>query len=105
MQVGKNMLDEGTGVINRALESLDEITSGITTISASVANLYEKAEGLVNEGEEVVQKLDVVVINSNENRAQTEAVGNKAKETGDSMESLSAASEKLLVAVKKLAES
>ncbi len=79
MQVGKNMLDEGTGVINRALESLDEITSGITTISASVANLYEKAEGLVNEGEEVVRKLDVVVINSNENRAQTEAVGNQSQ--------------------------
>ena len=104
MQAGREMLNEGTGVINRALESLDEISTGITTISQSVSNLHQQADGLVTESQEVRQKLDVVVSNSNENRNKTEAVGVKAKETGDSMESLSESSEELMSAVKKLAE-
>ena len=104
MQSGRHMLDEGTVVINRALESLDEISTGITTIAGAVTNLHEKANGLVTEGEEVRKKLDVVVVNSTENRNKTEAVGGKAKETGDSMASLSASSEELMAAVKKLAD-
>jgi methyl-accepting chemotaxis protein len=104
MQKGQDMLDEGTGVINRALDSLDEITNGITTISSSVANLYEQADSLVHESDEVCSKLEVVVDNSKENRAKMEAVGTVASETGTSMESLSVSSEELVGAVKKLAE-
>ncbi|WP_321372164.1 PAS domain-containing protein [uncultured Desulfuromusa sp.] len=104
MQKGRDMLDEGTGVINRALHSLDEITNGITTISSSVANLHEQADNLVHESDEVCSKLAVVVDNSKENRTKMEAVGTKATETETSMESLSVSSEELVDAVKKLAE-
>jgi len=103
MQAGQHMLEEGTGVINLALSSLDEITNGISTISTAVTNLNEKASGLATEGEEVRQKLDVVVESSRENLSKTEAVGEKAGETGSSMESLSESTEELMGVVKKLA--
>ena len=103
MQSGQHMLEEGTGVINLALSSLDEITNGITTISSAVTNLNDKASGLATEGEEVRQKLEVVVENSRANLSKTEAVGEKAGETGESMESLSSSTDELVAVVKKLA--
>ncbi len=103
MQSGQQMLEEGTGVINLALSSLDEITNGISTISSAVTNLNDKASGLATEGEEVRQKLEVVVENSRANLTKTEAVGEKAGETGESMESLSASTDELVDVVKKLA--
>ncbi len=68
-----------------------------------MTNLNDKASGLATEGEEVRQKLEVVVENSRANLTKTEAVGEKAGETGESMESLSASTDELVDVVKKLA--
>jgi len=104
MKDGLSMLDEGSSVINNALMSLEKISVDITTIATSAGTLNEKANGLAREGEEVKTKIDEVVGISKENQAKTSEVTDLVKQTDISMDSLTASSEALMVAVKKLAE-
>ncbi|NEX18038.1 MAG: chemotaxis protein [Halochromatium sp.] len=104
MKNGLTMLDEGSSVINNALMSLEKISVDITSIASSAGTLNEKANGLAREGEEVKTKIDEVVGISRENQEKTTEVTDLVKQTDISMDSLTASSEALMVAVRKLAE-
>ncbi|WP_163338634.1 PAS domain-containing protein [Desulfopila sp. IMCC35008] len=88
MQQGMSMLQDGGRVINTALESMDTISEGIVTISDSVDNLSVKAEGLSNNGIEVMGDIENVSVASKESQQSTQVVNKTLSETVEALDRL-----------------
>lgn len=88
MQQGMTMLQDGGRVINTALESMDTISQGIVTISDSVDNLSVKAEGLSNNGQDVMADIENVSVASKESQQSTQLVNKSLSETVEALDRL-----------------
>ncbi|MCP4678499.1 MAG: PAS domain-containing protein [Deltaproteobacteria bacterium] len=103
MNGGVAMLDQGADVINNALSALDKISSAIGTISHSVDDLYQRADKIAIDGEEVKAHLDDVVESSDANKDTTGKVNIVIAEAVTALDTLSQSSYDLDAAVKRMA--
>jgi len=102
MQDGMRMLDDGSKVINTALTAMEEISSGIMTISNSVDDVSGRAATLADHGHKVMEQIQTVVRSSGENQKTTETVQNSVGDTVKALDRLMASSSSLQAAVNNM---
>ncbi|WP_306546119.1 methyl-accepting chemotaxis protein, partial [Desulfobulbus sp.] len=102
MQDGMHMLDDGSKVINTALSAMEEISSGIMTISTSVDDVRGRAATLADQGHTVMEQIQTVVKTSGENQKTTETVQGSVGDTVQALDRLMASSSSLQEAVNNM---
>ena len=102
MQDGMRMLDDGSRVINTALNAMEEISGGIMTISTSVDDVSGRAATLADQGQKVMQQIHTVVKSSGENQQTTETVQSSVGDTVKALDRLMASSSSLQSAVNNM---
>ncbi|MCB2217008.1 PAS domain-containing protein [Desulfofustis glycolicus] len=102
MKDGMNMLTDGGRVINTALESMETISKGISSISASVDRVSSQAEGLNADGTKVMEKIETVASSSKKNQQSTTAVNQSLSETVAALTQLMSSSKELQEAVNNM---
>jgi len=96
------MLDDGSKVINTALSAMEEISSGIMTISTSVDDVRGRAATLADQGHTVMEQIQTVVKTSGENQKTTETVQGSVGDTVQALDRLMASSSSLQEAVNNM---
>ncbi len=99
MQDGMRMLDDGSKVINTALRAMEEISSGIMTISSSIDDVSGRAATLADHGNKVMDRIQEVVKSSGENQQTTAVVQGSVGDTVKALDRLMASSGSLQAAV------
>ena len=102
MQSGMTMLQDGGKVINTALDSMDTISKGITTISGSVGNLSSQADSLCSSGNNVMKEIEAVASSSKENQQSTGVVNRALSDTVSALDRLVSSNKDLQEAVQNL---
>jgi len=100
MKDGMSKLNEGSQVINTALDAMEKISTGIITISDSVDELNNRSKELANDGQEVKQQLANVVKSSQENKDSTQLVNTSISGTVAALQQLADSSKSLEEAIK-----
>jgi methyl-accepting chemotaxis protein len=104
MQEGMRMLDDGSKVINTALSSMEEISTGILTISASIDDVSNRAGSLADHGHKVMEQIQTVVKSSGDNRQTTETVQLSVDDTVKALDRLMASSSSLQATVNNMCQ-
>jgi methyl-accepting chemotaxis protein len=104
MQDGMRMLDDGSKVINTALSAMEEISSGIMTISTSVDDVRGRAATLADHGHAVMEQIQTVVKTSSENQKTTVTVQSSVGDTVQALDRLMASSSSLQAAVNNMCQ-
>ena len=102
MQTGMTMLQDGGKVINTALDSMETISVGITTISGSVENLSGQADSLCVSGGNVMKEIEDVASSSKENQQTTGHVNRALSDTVGVLDRLVSSNKELQGAVQNL---
>ena len=102
MQDGMRMLDDGSKVINTALTAMEEISTGILTISTSIDDVSGRAGSLADHGQKVMEQIQTVVKSAGENRRTTETVQDSVGDTVKALDRLMASSSSLQTAVNNM---
>ena len=102
MQAGMTMLQDGGKVINTALDSMETISVGITTISGSVENLSGQADSLCVSGGNVMKEIEDVATSSKENQQTTGLVNRALSDTVGVLDRLVSSNKELQAAVQNL---
>ena len=102
MKDGMRMLDDGSKVINTALTAMEEISSGIMTISNSVDDVSHRAADLADHGQKVMEQIQTVVKSAEDNRQTTENVQHSVADTVGALDRLMASSSSLQAAVNNM---
>ena len=100
MKDGMSKLNEGSQVINTALDAMEKISTGIITISDSVDELNNRSKELANDGQEVKQQLANVVESSQANKDSTQLVNTSITGTVTALQQLADSSKSLEEAIK-----
>ena len=98
------MLDDGSKVINTALSAMEEISSGIMTISSSIDDVSGRAATLADHGQKVMEQIQTVVKSAGDNRRTTETVQGSVADTVNALDRLMASSSSLQAAVNNMAK-
>jgi len=104
MQDGMRMLDDGSKVINTALSAMEEISSGIMTISTSVDDVRGRAATLADHGHKVMEQIQTVVKSSGENQKTTVTVQSSVGDTVQALDRLMASSSSLQAAINNMCQ-
>jgi methyl-accepting chemotaxis protein len=104
MQDGMRMLDDGSKVISTALAAMEEISTGIMTISSSVDDVSGRAAALADHGHKVMEQIQTVVKSSGDNQKTTEAVQGSVGDTVKALDRLMASSRSLQEAVNNMCQ-
>nr|WP_321464794.1 PAS domain-containing protein [uncultured Desulfobulbus sp.] len=102
MQDGMRMLDDGSKVINTALNAMEEISTGIMTISSSIDDVSGRAATLADHGQKVMEQIQTVVKSAGDNRRTTETVQESVVDTVNALDRLMASSSSLQNAVNNM---
>ena len=102
MQSGMVMLHDGGDVINTALEAMEKISNGISTISCSVDDLSAKSNVLSKDGQDVMEQIEKVSVSSKNNQESTRMVNSSIGETVEALSRLVESSKSLQEAVEDL---
>ncbi len=102
MQDGMRMLDDGSKVINTALNAMEEISGGIMTISTSIDDVSGRAATLADHGQKVMEQIQTVVKSAGDNRQTTETVQGSVADTVKALDRLMASSSSLQAAVNNM---
>ncbi len=83
MKDSHRQLDEGAGIINNALTSLDNISNGIIKITDSVDDLNTKANTLATVGKDVMDQIGEVVTTSKQNQEKQRKLENQLQKPSE----------------------